>query len=348
MDAETVVFEGFEGLHLVADVRGDPEAWPVLFLHGGGQTRNAWGATAEVVARAGWRAVALDLRGHGDSDWAPNGDYSFTAFCADCVAVADQLGRPPVLVGASLGGMSAMLAEGTSDRTVSCGLVLVDITPKTNDAGIERITRFMQSGFDGFDSLEEAAEAIAAYTPQRKRSMNPAGLMKVLRQRGDRWYWHWDPRVIGQERTEVVPDRLAGLLERGHQQHPCAHHAGPRTAERCGDPGRCRRPVGPDPRGHRGGRRRRRPHDRRRSQRRFLRCGGHLPAGADSAQLGVVAGRRIRRPESASFGPRASATGYPVKRSVPQLCRMFGSTSGASSGAGACRPRTILATTRAL
>ncbi len=212
MDGETVVFEGFEGLHLVADVRGDPAAWPVLFLHGGGQTRHAWGATAEVVARAGWRAVALDLRGHGDSDWAPNGDYSFTAFCADCVAVADQLGKPPVLVGASLGGMSAMLAEGTSDRTVSCGLVLVDITPKTNDAGIQRITRFMQSGFDGFDSLEAAAAAIAAYTPQRKRRMNPAGLTKVLRQRGDRWYWHWDPRVIGQERSEVVPDRLAGLL----------------------------------------------------------------------------------------------------------------------------------------
>jgi pimeloyl-ACP methyl ester carboxylesterase len=156
--------------------------------------------------------VALDLRGHGDSDWAPNGDYSFTAFCADCVAVADQLGKPPVLVGASLGGMSAMLAEGTSDRTVSCGLVLVDITPKTNDAGIQRITRFMQSGFDGFDSLEEAAAAIAAYTPQRKRRTNPAGLMKVLRQRGDRWYWHWDPQVISQERSEVVPDRLAGLL----------------------------------------------------------------------------------------------------------------------------------------
>ncbi|HUD17041.1 MAG TPA: alpha/beta fold hydrolase, partial [Acidimicrobiales bacterium] len=112
MEAERVVFEGFEGLHLVADVRGDPEATPVLFLHGGGQTRYAWGSTAETVAAQGWRTVTLDLRGHGDSDWAPNQDYSFTAFCADCVAVADQLGQPPVLVGASLGGMSAMLAEG--------------------------------------------------------------------------------------------------------------------------------------------------------------------------------------------------------------------------------------------
>jgi pimeloyl-ACP methyl ester carboxylesterase len=210
---ERVVFEGFEGLELVADVRGDADAWPVLFLHGGGQTRHAWGKTADAVAAEGWRAVTLDLRGHGDSQWAPNGDYSFTAFCADCVAVVDQLGRPPVLVGASLGGMSAMLAEGTSDRTVSCGLVLVDIAPKVNGPGIDRIRTFMQSGFDGFDTLEDAAAAIAAYTPQRNKRTNPAGLQKVLRERDGRWYWHWDPRVISQGRTEVPPDRLSGLLD---------------------------------------------------------------------------------------------------------------------------------------
>jgi pimeloyl-ACP methyl ester carboxylesterase len=213
MDATRVVFDGFEGLHLVGEVRGDPDACPVLFLHGGGQTRHAWGTAAATVAAQGWRSVTIDLRGHGDSDWAANGDYSFTAFCADVVAVVDQLGRPPVLVGASLGGMAAMLAEGTSDRTVSCGLVLVDITPKTNDAGIERIKNFMLSGVDGFDTLEDAAEAIAAYTPQRTRKVNPAGLQKVLRRRDDRWYWHWDPRFIGLDRTEVVPDRLAGLLD---------------------------------------------------------------------------------------------------------------------------------------
>ncbi len=213
MDAEPVTFTGFEGLRLVGDARGDPDAWPVLFLHGGGQTRHAWGATAERVAAGGWRSITIDLRGHGESEWASNGDYSFTAHCADCIAVVDQLGRPPVLVGASLGGMAAMLAEGTSDRTVSSGLVLVDITPKTNPEGIQRIAAFMQSGIDGFGSLEEAAEAIAAYTPHRKRAMNPAGLQKVLRERNGRWYWHWDPGVIGLGRTEVVPDRLIGLLD---------------------------------------------------------------------------------------------------------------------------------------
>jgi pimeloyl-ACP methyl ester carboxylesterase len=213
MDVERIAYKGFEGLNLVADVRGEPDAWPVLFLHGGGQTRHAWGRTAEVVAAQGWRTISLDLRGHGESDWAPNGDYSFTAFGADCIAVVDQLERPPVLVGASLGGMSAMLAEGTSDRTVSCGLVLVDIVPKANHGGVERIRDFMESGINGFDSLEEAAAAIAAYTPQRVRRANPEGLKKVLRQRDGRWYWHWDPKFMSKGRTEVVPSRFEGLLD---------------------------------------------------------------------------------------------------------------------------------------
>jgi pimeloyl-ACP methyl ester carboxylesterase len=207
------MFRGFDGINLVADVRGESDAWPVLFLHGGGQTRHAWGKSAELVAARGWRTISLDQRGHGESDWAKNGDYSFTAFCADCIAVVDQLEKPPVLVGASLGGMAAMLAEGTSDREVSSGLVLVDIAPQSNPEGIKRIGDFMRSGVDGFDSLESAAAAIAAYTPQRKRQANPDGLLKVLRERDGRWYWHWDPRVIQQDRTEVVATRLLGLLD---------------------------------------------------------------------------------------------------------------------------------------
>jgi pimeloyl-ACP methyl ester carboxylesterase len=213
VSTERATFRGFDGINLVADVRGDPAAWPVLFLHGGGQTRHAWGKSAELVAARGWRTISLDQRGHGESDWAKNGDYSFTAFCADCIAVVDQLERPPVLVGASLGGMAAMLAEGTSDREVSSGLVLVDIAPQSNPEGIKRIGDFMRSGVDGFDSLDSAAAAIAAYTPQRKRSANPEGLLKVLRERDGRWYWHWDPRVIQQDRTEVVATRLLGLLD---------------------------------------------------------------------------------------------------------------------------------------
>src|SRR6201988_5126746 len=119
MDPRLTPLYGFEGIHLVADVWGADRDWPVLLMHGGGQTRHAWGNTAESLARNGWRAVSLDLRGHGDSEWALNGDYSFTAYGADCIAVVDQLGRAPVLVGASLGGITAMLAEGGSSSSTS-------------------------------------------------------------------------------------------------------------------------------------------------------------------------------------------------------------------------------------
>jgi pimeloyl-ACP methyl ester carboxylesterase len=214
MEPRLVRFDGFEGIHLVADVWGDDQAWPVLLMHGGGQTRHAWGTTAQSLARQGWRAVSLDLRGHGDSEWALNGDYSFTAYAADCVAVVDQLGRPPVLVGASLGGITAMLVEGGSDRVVSSGLVIVDVTHRVNPAGVQRIRDFMRSGLGGFATLEEAAEAIAAYTPHRRRRANPAGLMKVLRQKRDgRWYWHWDPKLLDHGRTEVPRREFEALFE---------------------------------------------------------------------------------------------------------------------------------------
>jgi pimeloyl-ACP methyl ester carboxylesterase len=214
MEAQLTRFTGFEGLHLVADVWGDDDAWPVLLMHGGGQTRHAWGNTAAFLAEHGWRAVSLDLRGHGDSEWALNGDYSFTAYSADTIAVADALGRPPVIVGASLGGVSAIIAEGGSDRVVSSGLVIVDITHKSNPEGLQRIHDFMQSGLGGFATLEEAAEAIASYTPNRKKRVNPAGLMKVLRQRRDgRWYWHWDPKFIDRGRREVPGQNFQALFE---------------------------------------------------------------------------------------------------------------------------------------
>jgi pimeloyl-ACP methyl ester carboxylesterase len=199
-------FDGFEGIHLVADVYGDPSDWPVLLMHGGGQTRHAWGGAAATLAAQGWRTVSLDLRGHGDSEWALNGDYSFTAFAADTIAVADQLGRPPVLVGASLGGVGAIIAEGTTDRIVSSALVIVDITHRSNPEGIQRIKDFMSSGMQGFATLEDAADAIAAYTPNRPKRVNPAGLRKVLRQKPDgRWYWHWDPAFMGSTRNTEVP-----------------------------------------------------------------------------------------------------------------------------------------------
>jgi len=203
------------GVTLVADEWGDPAAPPVLFLHGGGQTRHAWGGTARAAADAGFRAIAIDHRGHGESDWAPDGDYRQRAFVADLRAVVAELATAPFIVGASLGGIAALMATGTEPAAPCRGLVLVDVTPRLEERGVMRVLEFMRAAPDGFASLEEAADAIAAYNPHRKRPKDLAGLEKNLRRGADdRYRWHWDPALM---RTwnpdEYDPDESRRLTE---------------------------------------------------------------------------------------------------------------------------------------
>lgn len=187
------------GVRLIAD-RWDPEAGaargPVLFLHGGGQTRHSWRRSAARFADHGWTTLTLDTRGHGDSDWAPDGDYSMDTLVADLRAVVEQLDGHPVLVGASLGGMTSLVAEGERPG-LARALVLVDVVPRLEPNGVRRIREFMSARPDGFASLAEAADAVRAFTPQRRRPINLEGLRKNLRL-GDegRWHWHWDPAFL--------------------------------------------------------------------------------------------------------------------------------------------------------
>ncbi len=181
----------------------------VLLLHGGGQTRHSWDRTAMRLADAGYTAVAVDLRGHGDSSWSPDGAYGVRAYEQDVRQVLDQLDDPrPAIVGASLGGAIGLTLLGhDQDGGVSLArcLVLVDITPRLEDEGTSRIRDFMTSAPDGFASLDEAADAVAAYIPGRPRPRSTAGLAKNLRLHADnRYRWHWDPRImLGFDRDEV-------------------------------------------------------------------------------------------------------------------------------------------------
>lgn len=195
-----VDLHGADGLRLTADVEGDPATPPVMLLHGGGQTRHAWGTTLNVLGSR-WHAYSIDLRGHGESDWAPDGDYSIDAFARDVAEIARSLPQPPVLVGASLGGLASLTAigemSGSTSAPLASALVLVDVAPRIEPAGVARIIDFMTGNLEGFESLEEVADAIAAYNPNRKRPTNLDGLRKNLRQRADgRWIWHWDPRFV--------------------------------------------------------------------------------------------------------------------------------------------------------
>lgn len=191
-------FEGTGGIHLVGDRRGHPEAPPVLFLHGGGQTRYSWGGTAGEVAARGWQAITLDARGHGESDWSDDGDYRLSSFATDVQRVVEVLAQPPILVGASLGGLTSILVAGELAPGIARGIVLVDIIPDMERAGADRIQAFMADrALEGFASLEEVADAIAAYNPHRPRPTDLSGLRKNLRERDGRWYWHWDPKFMG-------------------------------------------------------------------------------------------------------------------------------------------------------
>lgn len=212
---QTISFAGAHGNALVADSQGEDASDTILLLHGGGQTRHAWGNTAKRIAQEGWRAISVDLRGHGESDWTEQ--YGYPVFAEDVIVLAQQLPKTPILVGASLGGISALFAQDTFARRnqktdLSRALVLVDIAPKVNPVGVDRILSFMKSGLAGFASLDEAASAIAAYTRERRRAPTADGLRKNLRQRADgRWYWHWDPRFV--DATRNPANRPNGLLE---------------------------------------------------------------------------------------------------------------------------------------
>jgi pimeloyl-ACP methyl ester carboxylesterase len=196
---QTIDLAGRDGLRLSADEFGDPGDPPVVLLHGGGQTRFAWGTTAPTLADRGWRVLRVDLRGHGESDWPDDGDYGPDAFAGDVRAIAHSLPPPPpILVGASLGGIASILAIGTSPEPIARGLVLVDVAPKIEHDGAMRIGAFMSEHMEsGFGSLEEVADAVAAYNPHRPRPTDLSGLKKNVRQRDDgRWVWHWDPRFM--------------------------------------------------------------------------------------------------------------------------------------------------------
>ena len=177
------------------------QAQKVLLLHGGGQTRHAWTATCRKLAAAGFEAVAMDQRGHGDSAWIESGVYSVAGFAADAAAVSDQITGTgearPVAIGASLGGLASLIALGAR-ADVFAGLVLVDVAARMKAEGLVNVQNFMRAqAFEGFASVEEAGAAITRYLPHRPKPKSLAGLAKNLRLKPDgRYYWHWDPRFI--------------------------------------------------------------------------------------------------------------------------------------------------------
>ena len=201
-----------QGMRLVADEVGPQDAPTVLFLHGGGQTRSSWGRAIEQLGHAGYGAISVDHRGHGESDWSPDGVYGHMSFANDLSDILHLLPPGAALVGASLGGMASLVAVGNGWDNKARALVLVDVVPRMDPVGRQEILDFMKANPDGFASLDEAADAVAAYLPHRPRPKETGGLMRNLRKRADgRFYWHWDPGMI----SKGIPDQeqMIGTLE---------------------------------------------------------------------------------------------------------------------------------------
>jgi pimeloyl-ACP methyl ester carboxylesterase len=192
-----------DGITLVGDIAGDAAAPTVVLLHGGGQTRYSWDATMTSLAAAGYHALRYDARGHGESDWSPDGVYTFDQRAHDLEQVLADVRGPFALVGASMGGITALQALGDGLRPAA--IVLVDIVLRPERSGVERVRAFMHGSRDGFASLDEAAAAVTAYNPHRPPPADPAGLMRNLRLHADgRLRWHWDPRIVPDDLDEDI------------------------------------------------------------------------------------------------------------------------------------------------
>jgi pimeloyl-ACP methyl ester carboxylesterase len=201
MDTKTVEhkilkFQTEKAITIIADAFGNPENDPILLLHGGGQTRNSWKKTGQILAQKGWYVIATDARGHGESSWCEKGNYSFEYITKDLIAILKQLDKQPILIGASMGGITSLAALHYHPN-IAKGLILVDVSPRIEKKGTDRIFAFMGAKPEGYENLEAVQEAVRAYMPHRKNIGSLEGLKKNLRKLPNGNYgWHWDPKML--------------------------------------------------------------------------------------------------------------------------------------------------------
>jgi pimeloyl-ACP methyl ester carboxylesterase len=209
-------FIGGEGLKIAADVGGRLGAPTVILGHGGGQTRHSWSGAADHLMSAGFRVINHDLRGHGESAWSEVGRYSCNDRALDLLAIMHSVSGPLALVGASMGGISALYAAAIAEDVDLRALILVDIVPKPDPAGVQHIRSFMRRHLDGFATIEEAADAVQGYNPNRRRPTDLSGLHKNLRMRNGKLYWHWDPAILRLDAVREHDILTAALTRRRH------------------------------------------------------------------------------------------------------------------------------------
>ncbi len=192
---------------------GTKDLAPVLFLHGGGLTAHTWDLVC-LALRASSHCLALDQRGHGDSEWSPGLEYSSAAHVRDLAALIDRLGlRRPVLVGQSMGALNALTYAVDHAASVA-GLVLVDMTPDVKMSGAKRIFDFVTAPAE-LDSIEEFIERALEFNPGRDPRLLRRSLLHNLRELpSGKWTWKYDRRAMTPENFERVRGEVSATRDR--------------------------------------------------------------------------------------------------------------------------------------
>ncbi len=228
-----IIFFG-NGVTLAADrwvpSSGTVGRGTVVLLHGDGQTRRAWAMTGQRLAQNGWTAIALDARGHGGSQWAPDGDYRINTMVADVRSVISTLSDRPVLVGSSMGGIVAMLAV-MSDPALARALALVDVAQRLEPGGNRDTWAFIRSGRSGFATLGEAKDAASTFDNQIGQRLTNGDLRRILTRRDGRWFWQWDPGFLHNESARGYGDDMTTARSQKHIHEAAASLMAPRLIE---------------------------------------------------------------------------------------------------------------------
>lgn len=179
---------------------GVPAAPPLLCLHGITQTAHSWDEVAADLA-ADYRVLCLDQRGHGDSDWAPEGDYTRQTQATDVDAITDALGLSRfVLAGMSMGGINSITFTTQHPQKVRA-LIIVDVSPEIQVKGVENIRSFIQAP-DELDTFEAFVERAHQFNPRRSLENIRSRLSHNLKQLpSGKWTWKYDKALRSGERS---------------------------------------------------------------------------------------------------------------------------------------------------
>jgi pimeloyl-ACP methyl ester carboxylesterase len=180
---------------------GQQDAQPLILLHGGNLTAHTWDPICLVLAQR-YRCLAVDLRGHGESEWPADADYRLDAMAADIEQlIASEVGQSPLLVGMSLGGLTAIKLGGNGLVALR-GLVIVDVGPRPQAEGARKIIEFSTRDYE-LDDFEEFVQRALQFNPRRKPELLRRSLRTNLRQLPNgRWTWKWDRRRMQEDQLE--------------------------------------------------------------------------------------------------------------------------------------------------